>query len=264
MVTIKKIAQSAAISRRILLYSDSGAGKTHLAGTTQDVVAMADTLVVDMDGGSKTLASRGDVSGVEARLPKDVEEVLWMLRRKDPQVAHIKTLVLDGASELQKRDLAEIAAEGAAKKSSRNQDLNEIQDYKLAKARFIRLIRTAREIDGINLIVTCWAKKTFPKIPGTEQQNKTAMPTLICPDLSDSVKDVILGYFDDIWYLFQDPATSTRYLVTSTYGVVQAKTRDEKVAASLTSVIENKTVPMLANPTFGTIYAAIKTAYGVK
>lgn len=266
MIKINKLKQDsgAPVTRRILLYGDSGVGKTFLVGTGQDVPEMADVLIVDLDGGSKTLASRGDISGVIARLPQDVEELLWLFIRKDASVAKFKTLVLDGVSELQRRDLAEIAADGAKASSKRDQDLNQLQDYKLAKARIIRLLRMARDIEGVTVILGCLAKKTYPKIPGTDQANKNAQPTLICPDLSDSVKDVVLGYQDDCWLLFVDPATSDRYLVTGSYGAVQAKTRDKKVADALTSVIDGNTTPMLKNPTFGTIYAAIKTAYGVK
>jgi hypothetical protein len=45
----------------VLIYGDPGSGKTHLAGTCQDVPNMADVHVFNIDGGIMTLASRGDI-----------------------------------------------------------------------------------------------------------------------------------------------------------------------------------------------------------
>ncbi len=259
MVQISKLATSDKTTRRIMLYGDSGSGKTQLVGSIQDVPEMADVLVVDIDSGSSTLNSRGDISATVARLPKDVEAILWLFIRRDPSVAQFKTLVLDGFSEMAKRDLAEIAREEAAGgKKGRDELLNQLQDYKLSKARILRIARMARDIEGINLVMTLWAKKSYPKLPGTDQANKNAQPTGVSPDLSDSVRDTVAGYFDDVFYLFQDPATDVRYLVTGNYGPVTAKVRDPAIAARLTMAIDGKTVPMVRDPKFITLYNAYK------
>lgn len=256
-----KIEEGKPITRRIMVYSDPGAGKTHLIGTAQDVPEMADVLVVDIDGGSTTLKSRGDIAGTEARSTKTVEEVIGLFAHRDPSIAHIKTLVLDGGSELQKRDLADIALREATVNSKRDQDSNQIQDYKLSKSRLLRLFRAARDIPDINIIITCWALKDFPKKPGTNQADTDAQPTQIQPDLGRAVRDTLMGYLDDVWYLYFDPASGNRYLVTADYGSITAKTRDAAVAAKLTSTINGKVVPILTNPTFTDIYECYKTAY---
>ena len=51
----------------ILIYGDPGSGKTHLAGTAQDVPNMADVHVFNVDGGIMTLASRGDIQNRKPR-----------------------------------------------------------------------------------------------------------------------------------------------------------------------------------------------------
>lgn len=269
--TIKKLsADDAPLTRRILIYGDSGAGKTHLVGSAQLVDGMRDVLVCDIDSGSATLVG-SDVSATATRTPQAVEQVLWLLAQKDKSVAHIRTLVLDGGSELQKRDLADIAAKAAQETTSRerDKDLNELADYKLNKSRLLRIFRMARDIPGINLVITAWAKKTFPKIPGTKQTNKDAGPTLVCPDFTDGVMDTLRGFCDDVWYLYYDTGTSKRRLVTSNYGPVVAKTRNANFAKKLTSTTkEGEVIPIIEEPEFSTIWKlyteAVTATKGVK
>jgi hypothetical protein len=84
--------------RRILIYGDSGCGKTRLIGSAQKVPELADVLVLDLDKGTATLAGTA-VSAVPARTAQDVESVLWLLKQGHPSVAQFKTVVLDGCSE---------------------------------------------------------------------------------------------------------------------------------------------------------------------
>lgn len=267
-VSIRKLsASTVAPTRRILIYGDSGAGKTHLIGSAQDTKGMKDVLVADIDGGSGTLISRGDVSSAAARSAANVEEILWLLAQRKPEVANIGTLVLDGGSELQKRDLADIAAKAAASPSgarNRDQDLNELQDYKLNKSRLLRIFRMARDIEGINLIITAWAKKTMPKVPGTKQVDKDAAPTMITPDFTDGVMDALRGYVDDVWYLYYDTTSGVRRMVTSNYGPVVAKTRGSEFAARLGQNSKDGFVPIVDDPSFPKIWALYDEVLGVK
>lgn len=251
-ITIRKLAASAdkPITRRIMLYGDSGAGKTFFAGSAQDVADMQDVLVANIDRGVATLLSRGDIQTTDISGAGNLEELIWMLIRKDPAVANIKTLVLDGGSELQKLDLQQIADE-AAKGDKRDRDANELRDYMKNKNRLLRVFRMARDIPDITLIITAWAQKKYPN------DNKNAAPSVIQPDMTEAVRSTLVGYMDDVWYLAHDPVKDARYLYTSTLGPVFAKTRDQAVAAQLQT--EGK--PYLVNPTFASVYAAYRKAY---
>lgn len=103
-ISIRKLAQEAdkPINRKILLYGDTGCGKTHLAGSAQDVPELSDVLVGSIDGGVSTLTSRGDILSTTSKTINEVEELLWLLVRRDASVKDVRTLVLDGGSELQK------------------------------------------------------------------------------------------------------------------------------------------------------------------
>ncbi len=254
-ISIRKLAASAdkPITRRIMIYGGSGDGKTHLSGSAQDVADMADVLVANIDKGVATLLSRGDIQTTDIAGTNNLEELLWMMVRKDPAVARIRTLVLDGGSELQKMDLAQIAEAEAKDKDKRDRDANELRDYMKNKNRMLRVFRMARDIPDITLIVTAWAMKKYPN------DNKNAQPSAIQPDMSDAVRNTMIGYMDDVWYITHDAASGKRYLYTSSVGPVFAKTRDSAVAAQL----QTDGKPYLVDPTFTDIYKAYRRAYDV-
>jgi hypothetical protein len=250
--------------RRILIYGDSGCGKTRLIGSAQKVPELADVLVLDLDKGTATLAGTA-VSAVPARTAQDVESVLWLLKQGHPSVAQFKTVVLDGCSELHKRDLSEQAARATAKDADKrpDQDKNEVQDWGVSNNRLVRLIRMARDLPVPLVIFTAWAKKTFPKIPGTKQADKTAQPTQIEPDFADGLNKYMRGLSDDVWYLYHDPSSDKRFLVTNNYGTVTAKTRssDEiSFAKKLTTLKDGKTLPYIEEPNFSAIWTLYKEA----
>lgn len=256
-ITIRKLEVSAdkPVTRRMMIYGDPGAGKTFFAGSAQDVPELADVLVANIDKGVATLLSRGDIQTTDIGGAGNLEELIWMMVRKDPAVASIKTLVLDGGSELQKLDLAEIAeAQAKLKGDKRDRDLNELNDYMKNKNRLLRVFRMARDIPGITLIITAWAQKKYPS------DNKNAQPSVVQPDMTDAVRNTLMGYMDDVFYISYKPETDQRFLVTGPMGAVYAKSRDAAVAAEL----QTDGKPYLVNATFSDVYNAYKRAYGKK
>lgn len=246
--------------RKILIYGEPGAGKSFLAGQAQDVPEMADVLLLDCDGGSSTLLSRGDISAASTRTADDAEAVLWMVANKDPAVASVRTVVLDGLSELSRRFLADLAVSEAQKNGKRDQDANELRDYMKTKNRMLRILRLARDIPT-NLVITTWASKTYPLKPGTQQQDTSLEPTIITPDVSNSIRTTLMGLVDDVFYLHAD-GSGKRYLYTGAYGTVQAKMRDAAVAAQFTTEIDGKgAVPVLINPSMPDLFRRYRAAY---
>lgn len=279
MIPIHKFtANTERLGRKIMIYGggkddDLGVGKTTLAATAQDCPQMADVLFADLDGGITSVRSRGDVSGAELRKVDEVEKLLWQISQKDASVANFKTLVLDGISELQNNDLMQIAENaalnpGRQRSTPRDKDLNELLDFKKSKNRLLRLLRMARDVStntGLNLILTCWAKRVYPIKPGTNEQDFSQTPT-IAPDVSKGVNDTLLGFLDDVWYLYADKATHTRYLITDSYITrknepITAKTRDSAVASKFTTDIEGVTVPIIVKPTMPGLFARYQAAY---
>ncbi len=251
------------IHRRIMLYGLTGSGKTHLAGTAQDVPDLAPIAAGVLDGGAATLNSRADIMGTQLAGMKEAEELLWMLKKRDPAVKDVRTLLLDGTTKMARDDLAAIAEAAAAQPPSgnrkpRDRDMNEQLDYKKNAARVLRVINTACSIPDITLIMTAWAKLEYPVneagIPDT-----AARPIRITPALSNAVQLNGLGLFDDVFYI--EKLGDKRVLYTSEYKGIFAKTRDVAVADALTTEVEGKRMPYLVNPTFSDIYSRMKRAY---
>lgn len=264
-IEIKKLAvtKDTQFIRKILISSDPGVGKSHLIGTIQSCAPMADLLHVDLDGGAATLLSRGDISGTTARNVADVEEVLGMIARKDPAVAGIKTVALDGLSELARREVADIATLAAKGNSKRDPSANELRDYMLVKNRMLRILRMARELP-ITVVLTAWTKRVYPNKPGTTTPDTSAAVQSIVPDVSESIRSTLSGLVDDSWVYVYDAASNKRYLYTGNAGVVVAKTRDSVVAAQFTTEIEGKVLPVVVDPTFSDLFARYQAAYTKK
>ncbi len=242
------------ITRRIMLYGDSNAGKTHLAGTAQDVPDMANVLVANIDKGASTLISRGDILATEVDSVGNLEELLWAMARKDPEVAGIRTLVVDGSSEIQKLDLADAALQEAAKTGSkRDKDINELRDYMKNKNKLLRVFRMARDLPDLTLIMTAWAARSWPT------DDKRGDPSSIHPDMTAAVRATLVGYMDDVFFLTHDVKSGNRYLYTGAMGQVFAKCRDAAVAAQL----QTDGKPYMVNATFAEIYAGYCKAYKV-
>lgn len=261
---IRNLAKQTPFARKILIYSPSGSGKTFLCGSAKDVPEMSEILIVPLDGGASTLDGQNIDVAEEVRTLAEAEKLLWLFAQKDKAVAKYKTLVLDGASEAARRELQEITAEAAKANVLRDKDQAQIQDYGLRNARTVRILRMARDLPDITVIVTAWPKFTFPKIPDTKGkliENKDAKPTEVSIDFSDSLLDPIIGAFDAVWFLQNDSVNNRRVLITADYDNVRAKTRNAAFAEELTTEgKEGKKFPVMINPTFKGIVEAYRRA----
>lgn len=272
LVRKKLNANDSPFSRRIFIYGDSGSGKTSFAGSAQDVPEMRNVLVGDIDNSSKSLVSRGDLEGYDTRDVATVRAITDLFRRKAPEVAGFNTVVYDNYSELQKRDLADIAKTEAAKPSSnrakpREADRNELLDYKLNYSRMLNTFRDVRDIPARFVIATAWAKKAYPK-DAEGKAIPNSKPSRIMPDLPDGIRDSVLGMFDDVFYIYtvsNNDGDASYYLVTSSCSLdgttVVAKTRDSALAKLLKGP-DGK--PILKNATMAQIFAAYRECYNLK
>lgn len=226
----------------IMIYGSPGIGKTWLAATAQDHPAMADILVLDVEGGLITVASRGDIMAQkliaiskfqpipgQATLPdgySTLEDEFWKLRNKSPGYENIRTVVIDSGSECQTLNLEIIVANSIRKNRNKHADREQddiyVEDYGKSTSQLKRLFRYFRDLP-INVIITALPKFVYPKTPdGKQKQN--ASPSAVMPWFTDKLAEAVRGYMDMVWYMFQ-AEDGKRYLLTHDMGVYKAKTR---------------------------------------
>ena len=104
----------------ILIYGDPGSGKTHLAGTAQDVPTMADVHVFNIDGGIMTLASRGDIHATDIHSVNDLEQELFKIANGDEKYKTTKTVVIDNITELQTLALESLTTQEFASRKKKS------------------------------------------------------------------------------------------------------------------------------------------------
>lgn len=231
----------------LLVYGDSGAGKTLLTGTAAYVEELCPMLFVDVEGGTHTLAHFDEVDDMLDVIP-DPDEQERTLRWGDIQKIYddlyrgrhpYKTVAIDSLTELQKLAMATNLGSGTKMQIDAIGNLPEFKDWHINTEQMRRMVRAFRDLP-INTIFTALADDQLD--PRTA---KSENPRIIKrPSFTKKLAQEIPAFFDLVFYLYskQRGSSNVRYIQTDKDNSVVAKCRVYGV-------------PMLIeNPTMETLY----------
>ena len=221
----------------MLIYGNSGMGKTRLAGTSDDVPAMRKVLILDVEGGTLTLThSNPNVDIVRVETWKEVQAVYDELYTGNHDYS---TIVLDSLTEIQKFNMYNVMTDLKREHPERSEDVPSMREWGVNLEQMRKFVRAFRDMP-INTIFTALARE--------EKNNKTGMIHKK-PSLSGKLADEVAAFLDIVCYMYVkeiDGEMQRMLLTTST---------DEYVAKDRTG----KLPLVIPNPTMSEIYKHIES-----
>jgi hypothetical protein len=225
----------------ILIYGDSGTGKTTLSGSADAVPALRPVLVIDIEGGTESLRhSYPDVETVRVTTWKKMQEVYNALHEGE---GGYNTVILDSLTEIQKFDMYNIMSDVVQRRPDLNPDVPSMREWGINLEHIRRMVRGFRDLE-MNTIFTALAKES--------KNDKTGQVT-VKPSLSGKMADEVAAFLDIVGYYYVkqigdgSDAEFKRLLLTQKTDAQVAKDRTGKL-------------PMILEaPTMRDIYSRVDT-----
>lgn len=216
----------------VLIYGDSGIGKTVLAGSASIVAEMGPVVVVDFEGGTISLKDfYPDVDVVRVKTIREMQRVYDELYRMKH---NYKTVVIDSLTEVQKMFMSEIVKAQYQKDPDKyDEDVPGIYEWGKNTEQIRKLVRAYRDLP-MNSIFTALAMETKDK-------NNV---TRTVPNFSNKLIGEVPGLVDIVLYMYTkkiDKNTYKRLLLTRKTDTTVAKDRTNKLPV----VVEEPTFQML-------------------
>lgn len=230
----------------IMIYGDSGAGKTLLSAGAAFVAEMSPILFIDVEGGTHTISHFEDTADIDiVPDPSDERTLRWTDLQKIYDALYqgqhsYKTVVIDSLTEMQKLSMSSTLGAGNKAEIDAIGNLPEYKDWHINTESMRRMVRAFRDLP-INTIFTALAdEKVDPRTVKAEN------PRMIkAPAFTKKLQQEIPAFFDMVFYLYSKARGSTniRYIQTDKDNTVVAKCR----VYGIPMTIESPDMEMLYN-----------------
>lgn len=219
---------------QILVYGDTGVGKTTFAASAYRHPQLRRVGILDTDGGLTSISHWSDPGLVFASVDgtANIEEVAMGAIGNKPPFNEFNTWVVDSLSRWVTDDMREISEREFVRnpgKRGNSIDTVQIQDYKEMTARISRL-STGLKASRRNVIFTAALADigATPDNPNFSERR---------PHMPNAIWKSISHMMDCIWWVYRRPNGGiyalTRSVVLPTGGIVVAKTRNDRFATAL-------------------------------
>lgn len=220
----------------ILIYGDSGVGKTTLAGSSDAVPAMRPVLIVDIEGGTESL--RRPFPDVDVVRVKNWTEMNDLYNELYDGKSGYQTVVLDSLTEIQKFSMYKIMERLMELEPSRDPDVPSMREWGKNLEQTRKFVRGFRDLP-MHTIFTALSKG--------DKNPRTGITTLK-PSLNGKAADEVAAFLDVVAYYYvkevagdDGEVEQARLLLTQKTEEQVAKDRSGK----LPMVIQNPTMAML-------------------
>lgn len=213
----------------MLIYGNSGAGKTRLAGSADAVPELRRVLFIDVEGGTLTLRNTPykEIEVIRIKSWQDMESVYNELYAKPDM---FNTVIIDSLTEIQKMSMDRIMRRLVEENEDRDADVPGVREWNINIEQTRKYVRKFRDLP-MNTI--------FTALEHSEKNMRTGAIKRK-PSLSGKVKDEVAAFLDIVVYLYTKEVgeNNVRLLLTGNTEDTVAKDRSNQ----LPMLIENPTM----------------------